>query len=461
MSDHSRPEADRPKRPNIILAMTDDQGWGDVGYNGHQILRTPNLDAMSESGIRFDRFYAGAPVCSPTRGSCLTGRHPYRYGVFFANHGHMLPEEITMAQALKTIGYSTGHFGKWHLGTLTTEEPDSNRGGPEHPEEYSPPWDNGFDVCFSTEAKVPTYNPMEDPETGEEYGTSYWTGPGQKATENLQGDDSRIIMDRAVPFIRDAVAGGEPFLAVIWFHTPHLPVVAGPEHRESYAGLPGNRPNYYGALTAMDEQMGRLRRELYRLGVRNNTMLWFCSDNGPEGPKHNMDERPGSTAGFRGRKRDLFEGGIRVPALLEWPDRIPHARDTNIPCCTSDYYPTVMDVLGFIPESQPRPIDGISLLPLIEREMLERPTNIAFETMASTTEGPKAALIGNRYKLLSDLNSTDMLFDLKDDPAETTDIAAENPQVVRKMRSELEQWHDSCEQSRLGADYNGATEEYR
>ena len=119
--------APAPKKPNIILCMTDDQGWGDTGYNGHPVLKTPNLDRMAAEGLRFDRFYSGAPVCSPTRGSCLTGRHPYRYGVFFANVGHVRPEEITLAEALKTQGYATGHFGKWHLGTLL---PDYSGKGP-------------------------------------------------------------------------------------------------------------------------------------------------------------------------------------------------------------------------------------------------------------------------------------------------------------------------------------------
>ncbi len=148
------------QRPNVILCMTDDQGWGDTAYNGNPVLKTPHLDEMARSGIRFDRFYAGAPVCSPTRGSALTGRHPYRYGIPFANSGHMLPQEITLAEALKTQGYTTGHFGKWHLGTLTTKIRDSNRGRPGDATHYSPPAQNGLDVDFSTEAKVPNWNAL-------------------------------------------------------------------------------------------------------------------------------------------------------------------------------------------------------------------------------------------------------------------------------------------------------------
>jgi len=442
------PASPRPDRPNVILAMTDDQGWGDTGYNGHPVLKTPTLDAIARSGLRFNRFYSGAPVCSPTRGSALTGRHPYRYGIFFANVGHMRPQEITLAEALKTQGYTTGHFGKWHLGTLTKTERDSNRGGPRGAAHYSPPWENGFDVCFSTEAKVPTWNPMRDPKTGRPYGTAYWTGPGQKATENLEGDDSRIIMDRAIPFIRKAVAEGRPFLAVIWFHTPHEPVVAGEPYLERYAHVADpKRRHYYGCLTAMDEQLGRLRAELRRLGVAENTMLWFCADNGPEHKKG-----PGSTGGLRGRKRDLFEGGIRVPGLLEWPARIRRPRTTDVPCSTSDYFPTVLSALGFRMKGQPEPIDGVDLVPLIDGRMTRRPRPIAFES------GGQIALIDDRWKIISrNKGKTWMLFDLVADPAETTDLASKHPDRVRRMVETVEAWRASCRRSLAGEDYRPAT----
>ncbi|MHC4507427.1 MAG: sulfatase family protein, partial [Planctomycetota bacterium] len=361
-------------KPNIILCMADDLGWGDTGFNGNSIIKTPNLDAMARAGMRFTRFYSGAPVCSPTRGSCLTGRHPYRYGIFFANAGHTREEEITLAEALKTQGYATGHFGKWHMGTLTTKEKDSNRGGPRGAKHYSPPWENGFDVCFSTEAKVPTWDPMKSPNTDKAYGTYYWRQDGTKETENLQGDDSRVIMDRAVPFIREAVEAGESFFAVVWFHTPHLPVLAGPQYRRMYSQYSEDEQHYYGCITAMDEQMGRLRRELRGLGVADNTMVWFCSDNGPEGKDGKSGRTRGSAGPFRGRKRSLFEGGVRVPGLLEWPARVKAGRTTDLPCSTSDYFPTVLDVLGFSMKGQPEPIDGVSLLPLIEGRMTKRPT---------------------------------------------------------------------------------------
>ncbi|MBN1342513.1 MAG: sulfatase-like hydrolase/transferase [Phycisphaerae bacterium] len=439
-------------RPNVILCMADDQGWGDTGYNGHPILETPNLDAMSRQGIRFNRFYSGAPVCSPTRGSCLTGRHPYRYGIFNANVGHMPKQEITLAEALRTQGYATGHFGKWHLGTLSKTVKDSNRGGPRGVEHYAPPWENGFDVCFSTEAKVPTYNPMITPDrwskgkAGRPFGTYYWSGPDRRVTENLDGDDSRIIMDRAIPFIEQAATRRKPFLAVIWFHAPHLPVVAGPKHRALYKDQPVGAQHYFGCITAMDEQIGRLRAKLADLGIDKNSMLWFCSDNGPEGPRHT--DTNGSAGPLRGRKRSLFEGGVRVPGLLIWPEKVRTPRVVDMPCGTSDYFPTVMDALGFRLKGRPEPVDGVSLMPVIEGKMTSRPTPIGFES------GKQVSLTDNRFKLISqDAGKTFMLFDLLKDEGEKQDLAASNPEIVRKMRQTLDEWRASCKRSRSGADY--------
>ena len=149
-------------RPNVILCMADDQGWGDTGYNGHPFLKTPQLDLMSESGLRFDRFYSGAPVCAPTRGSALTGRHPFRYGIWSANAGRMLDEELTLAEMLQGEGYVTGHFGKWHLGTLTNDELDGRRGG-RKPEYFAPPWEHGFDEVVLRGSADADLGPNEEP----------------------------------------------------------------------------------------------------------------------------------------------------------------------------------------------------------------------------------------------------------------------------------------------------------
>jgi arylsulfatase A-like enzyme len=443
--------------PNIILCMADDLGWGDVASNGHPVIKTPALDEMSKNGINFRRFYSGAPLCSPTRGSSLTGRHPYRYGIYSANIGHLPEQEITLAELLRDEGYSTGHFGKWHLGTLTTELEESNRGGPRGREHYSPPWLNGFDVCFSTEAKVPTWDPMVMPsndirgvdlaKAGQPYGTHYWTGPGERVSENLNGDDSRVIMDRVIPFIREAAQKHVPFFAVVWFHTPHSPVVAGPEYLTEYEDLSEEKQHYYGCITAMDREIGRLRTTLRELGIARDTMLWFCSDNGPEGDGQS-GRCLGSTGPFRGRKRSLLEGGVRVPALLEWPAVIESPRVVETPCSTSDYFPTVLEILGGKPTEHPHELDGISLLPLIKNGTKVRSKPIAFQS------AKQLSLVGNRYKLYSgDEANSFLLYDLIEDPGETTDLASSKPEIVSEMKRQLEQWRESCRRSLRGEDY--------
>ena len=241
------------RQPNIVLMMADDLGWADLGIQGHPFLRTPNIDAVAENGLRFTRFYSAAPVCSPTRGSVLTGRHPFRYGVFSANTHHLPEEEITLAEVLRDNGYRTGFFGKWHLGTLTVSERDGMRGGITSHTHFQPPARHGFHVSFATEAKVPTYDPMLMPEgqtrmvwwnpvgeshqTPESYGSAYWNTDDQKVVDNLGGDDSRVMMDRAIPFIKSAAQSNTPFLAVIWFHAPHLPLVSDSTSRAAYADM--------------------------------------------------------------------------------------------------------------------------------------------------------------------------------------------------------------------------------
>ncbi|MCB1131402.1 MAG: sulfatase-like hydrolase/transferase, partial [Verrucomicrobiae bacterium] len=367
-----------PRKPNVILIMADDLGWGDTGYNGNKVIRTPHLDEMAAQGLRMDRFYSASAVCSPTRASCLTGRNPYRTGVFSANVGILRPEEITLPEILRQHGYATGHFGKWHLGTLTAERKDANRGKPGNTREFNPPRKHGYDACFVTESKVPTWDPMRVPakfrkgeslkmgweplEPGREsvaYGTRYWDIDGEPVSDNLAGDDSRVIMDRVLPFIDRAKEAEKSFLAVVWFHAPHLPCVAGPEYQKLYKDHPLETRNYAGCITALDEQVGRLRKHLAKLGIADDTMIWFCSDNGPEGKANG---RNGSAGTFRGRKRDLLEGGIRVPGLLVWPAKIREGRATSVPCVTSDYLPTVLDAADIPYPDEDRRLDGISLM---------------------------------------------------------------------------------------------------
>lgn len=443
------------QKPNIIMIMADDLGWGDVGFNGNEIIRTPNLDRMAKEGLQFNRFYSAAPVCSPTRGSVLTGRHPFRYGIYYAMTGHIKKEEVLISEVLKDKGYTSGHFGKWHLGTLTHENQNRWGGWAEDPiGNFSPPWENGFDECFVTESKVPTWNPMVTPENfkgmlaGTDFGNDYWIGPGEKATENLEGDDSRIIMDRVIPFIENAVEEKKPFFSVVWFHTPHEPVVAGPEYRAIYKNYSEGEQHYYGSITAMDEQMGRLRAKLLELGVHENTILWFCSDNGPAGKEKLTGTSRGTTGSFRGRKGDLLEGGIRVPAVMVWPEKIKSHTVTDMPCVTSDYFPTIMDVLGIHQSKFENPVDGISLLKMIEGKQSIRNMPIGFNSQK------KRAWTTEEYKIYStDNGKTFALYHLPSDIHEDRDLSTKYPEKVNAMKKSLFEWQASCKLSDAGGDY--------
>ncbi|HUV62592.1 MAG TPA: sulfatase-like hydrolase/transferase, partial [Sedimentisphaerales bacterium] len=209
-------------KPNIILCMADDQGWGDMAYNGHPVLKTPNFDAMAASALRFDRFYAAAPVCSPTRGSVMTGRHPNRFGCF--KWGYSLrPQEITIAEALKKAGYITGHFGKWHLGSV-------RKGSPVNPDA------SGFDEWLS----APNF-----------FDNSPILSREGRAVET-QGESSMVTADAAIEFIRKHAESPQPFLAVVWFGSPHAPHQAIEEDGALYADQKKNFQNFYGEITGMD-----------------------------------------------------------------------------------------------------------------------------------------------------------------------------------------------------------------
>ena len=455
-------EKKAPDYPNVIMVMCDDLGWGDVGFNGNKVIRTPNLDMLASKGMIFNRFYTASPVCSPTRASCLTGRNPYRMNITTANDGHMRSGEVTLAEVLRRHGFQTGHFGKWHLGTFTTKIQDSNRGRPGNYTDFSIPAQHGFDEFFSTEAKVPTYDPMIKPkiyqvEIGESlrfgwtnreandsieaFGAFYWKGKENRVVDDLDGDDAKIIVDRAMDFIDRSSKSEQPFFAVIWLHTPHLPVVADKTHRDIYSPYDLKEQLYYGTISAMDEQIGRLWMKLDELGERENTMLWFCSDNGPE------NGTPGSAGQFRERKRSLYEGGIRVPAFVVWEDHIQPNQTSEFPMVTSDYMPTILDMLE-ISHHLNRPMDGISIKEAIMGTQHERAKPIGFLFRN------KMSWMTHQYKLISvDMGETFELYDVINDPEEQRNIALENKQLVDEMKQDLFSWINSVDDSRTGGDY--------
>jgi arylsulfatase A-like enzyme len=449
-------------KPNIVLVMADDQGWGDMAYNGHPVVQTPNFDQAAATGLRFDRFYAAAPVCSPTRASVLTGRHPNRMGVFKWGYP-MRPQEVTVAEALKTAGYVTGHFGKWHLGSV-------RNGSPCHPGAC------GFDEWLSAE------NFYDNGSILSRRGTAVPT----------EGESSMVAVDAALEWMKKVEATDDPFLAVVWFGSPHLPHRAIEADRQLYSDQPKNMQNFLGELTGMDRAFGKLRDSLTEMGIRENTILWYCSDNGAL-PK------VGSTGGFRGHKGKVYEGGLLVPAIIEWPAVIKQHRTTDIRCNTCDIFPTLMEVTGVKPPSHP--LDGVSLVPLIKGEPFAREKPMGFwdytakgistpsdkwmtelfeaqkagrdlkpnpeSLRAAEFPNPKfngenfpghAAMIDGDWKLhrIEKPNGKVQweLFDLKNDQQEAMDSAAEESAVMNRIKPKLQSWLKSVSNSVNGEDYD-------
>jgi len=467
--------------PNIILIMADDLGYGDVAYNGNPKVKTPVLDDMAAKGVLFNRFYAAAPVSSPTRVSCLTGRHPYRVDMPWVNFNSLPEEEHTIAELLKSAGYATAHFGKWHVGLLSKTMKSEYLTSPGDTYRYSPPWNNGFDICYSSYGNLPAYNPYYL--TCEEYGkpgykmimdkpvepgqltdgfiweSRIWTGPGKFEDEWLEGAFDKLIMDKAIEFIRCKKEEKKPFLSLIWFTTPHTPVVAAKEHRAIYPDLSIEEQHWFGSITAMDEQIGRLRKELKDLEIADNTVLWFCSDNGPSWI-HDLN----SSGGLHGKKGSLWEGGIRVPAILEYPDKFKEHKIINIPVSTSDFLPTLLAWAGVeVPDNYP--LDGIDITEIIDGRSAKRSKPIGFQSPVLQTNsqdvnawkeysGKAMVWLDNDFKLISVNEGKDWsLYDLSGDKTESNNIAFENQDIVERMKKELYSWVNSCSESASGADY--------
>ncbi len=429
------------------MMMCDDLGYGDTGFNGNTIIKTPSLDAMAKSGVIMTHFYAAGPVCSPTRATCLTGRHYNRMGVWSANKGHLPRQEIIISEILKEKGYATGHFGKWHLGTLskTLSSKGANRNPSLH---FSPPWEHSYDESFVAESAVATWNPG----TGRRAKNNPYYYNGKITTDNLEGGAGRVVMDRAIPFIEKAAKENKPFFAVIWFNAPHEDIVAGPEYLKMYKGY-GEAAHYYGCITEMDEQVGRLQQTLKKLGVYENTLQFFTSDNGPEGsPPKKGTRRAGSAGPFSGRKRDIYDGGVRVPTLTVWPGKITPDTRIDVPAITMDYFPTIAKVVGVPLPS--RPYDGIDMMPILTGSTQKRTTPIPF------AYGTLGALVDGKYKLITNGTSgeTDVLYDLSRDVREENNIISQHPEKAIEMKKKIIAFFNSAAKSAAGKDYPGEGE---
>ncbi len=474
-------------RPNFILLMGDDHGWEETGYNGHPHVKTPVLDEIAATAFRFDRFYAAHPSCSPTRASFLTGRHPNRMGTF-APGWSFRPEEITMAHLLGQAGYRCGHFGKWHVGTVKKGSP-VNPGAMGFHEWVS--HDNFFEL-----------NPT----------LSRNGGP----PEVVQGESSEIVIDEAILFIDAAKQAGKPFLTVVWFGSPHEPYSGLPEDLALYEDLPAKykkqvkltsnetggpttRPQgevlreRYAEITAMDRAIGKLREHLAARKLRDNTFLFYCGDNGTS-----SDSALGVP--HRGVKGQVYEGGILVPGLIEWPARIRQPRVSPVRASTSDLLPTICALVDLPLPS--RPLDGVDLTAALDGKVTERSNPICFwefntgrlsgtkprpyidpalqegttplvkfmngkatrdfknfhhpEITDADFLGPRA-IIDGRFKLvIHEQKSGEArreLFNLATDPAEKANLVDQQSALAKQLQTKLRDWQQSVVKSLSGSDY--------
>lgn len=415
-------------RPNILVILADDLGYGDLGGFGHPVIQTPNLDNLARAGMKLTSCYAAAPVCSPSRTGMLTGRTPFRVGVYDwipdGHPMHLRNSEITVASLLKKAGYATGHFGKWHCNGLF------NRPG------QPQPGDLGFDTWFSTQNNaLPTHhNPRNFVLNGKSVGM-------------IEGFSSQIVTDRAIEWLRQrkpAQAGAEPFMLFVWFHEPHERVASPPRLVEKYTAKAENenQAQYFANVTHLDEQVGRLMATLKEINADQNTFIFFTSDNGPETLKrYNTASRSYGTPGaMRGMKLQLYEGGIRVPGIAAWSGKIAPGTTSDEPVCGVDILPTLCELAGVKPP-QDRKLDGQSIAGLLKGGAMERTRPLYWQY--DKAMGPmKVALRDGAWKILADEKLQKMeLYNLKQDVSEKQDLAAAEPARLAEMAAKLREYH--------------------
>ncbi|XP_065909032.1 N-acetylgalactosamine-6-sulfatase-like [Dysidea avara] len=458
--------------------MADDLGWGGVQYNGGS-ASTPNLNEMarSDNAILLQRHYSGSPVCSPTRSTLLTGRNHNRHCVWNVNNARgdktdfssaqtmPLPlSEITVAEIMRNSGYSTALFGKWHLGDFIPLRGGNSKWPVSHPGLH------GFEQWWATAKSAPTATTncgcfqnstcILGHYTSRPVCTNYYTNTSDGIEgwpQPISGDDSHFIWSLAEKYIREQVKLQKPFFLYLPFHTVHQRFIATDQYRNFYLEKFNatdskrisreilSKVDYYGAISAMDDVIGQLRALLEELGIKNNTLLWFTSDNGPT--------KDGSTNGLRGLKSSLYEGGVRVPGILEWPDVISSNRESEFPVVSSDLLPTVQEILDVEP-SNDRPIDGISILPFLkgEEEKRNQPIFWAYNIREGNFSSYyNISTTKDRYKLIVTYDNNTIrhyeLYDLKKGIKETRNLKDFRPNIASRMLNQIKKWRNSVIQS--------------
>ena len=437
-----------PKKTNFIQILTDDQGWGDVGSYGHQFIKTPNIDQLAEEGIKFTSCYSSSAVCSPSRSSILTGRTPYRNGVYRwvpeSHFCHLPKSEITLPQLLRKDGYSTAHFGKWHLSSYSEERIGDTA--------------DFKNFAFGGNAEQPS---MDD------YGYDHWLVTGNvarpshknpmnfflngKSLGEVEGFSAQIVAQEFVKWIKQKSKTGEPIFATIWFHEPHGPIETDPKFTKLYEDLKDpSLQQYLGNISQIDDAVGTIMKALDEAGISGNTLVHYTSDNGPEG-KHeygdfNLEDSSvggsryrGSTGGLRGRKRTTHEGGIRVPGIIRWPAGMKKAGVkpgfvSDVPIIGSDVFPTFLEAAG-VAEPEGVFIDGASILPVLEGRPFKREKPLFWRNIHY---GARLALRDGDWKITGNSERTEFeLYQLKSDPHETTDLSAHHPERFQRMKQAL------------------------
>jgi len=460
-----------PARPNVVLIDVDDLGWADVGCFGSRYYETPNIDRLAREGLRFVEAYAACAVCSPTRAAIMTGRYPARVGVTdwihagFQLHefGERIPEdkqyheeyiggpdrpllcprnplwmsldEITIAEALKTAGYTTCHIGKWHLGFddwyPEKQGFDINIGGCDkgQPPTYFDPYDSARYGA----GNIPTLTPRQ---------------PGEYLTDREADEACRFI---------EAHRDG-PFFLHLAHYAVHTPLEARPDLLEKYEAKPsttGQRNPVYAAMVeSVDQSVGRVVATLDRLGLAERTLVIFTSDNG------GLDPSSTDNAPLRSGKGYPYEGGIRVPQIMRWQGHVPAGAETQAPVSSVDFFPTICEAAGVaLPDD--RPIDGVSLVALWRPEgAIERDALFwHFPHYRGSDVVPYSIVRAGRWKLIKRYEGpTFELFDLAADLGETTDLAAERPEIVAALDQRLGAWlaETGARMPRANPDYRPA-----
>ena len=429
------------QKPNIIVIMTDDQGYGDLSCMGAEDFRTPHLDALAAEGARFTCMYSASPVCSPSRAALLTGRYPGNAGVRAILAGHrrasgLTPAVPTIAAALKKLGYATGLSGKWHLGLREECRPNANGF-----DEF-----NGFLAgCVDYYSHI-FYWGMADGNTNPTH--DLWENENEVYDNGVYMTGR--ITEKGVDFIRRHK--DEPFFLYVAYNAPHYPMHAPQKYLDRFPDLPWDRRIMAAMLSAVDDGVGELTAELERQNLTENTLIYFQSDNGPSRESRNwLDGTPdpyygGTTGGFAGHKFSLFEGGIRIPAILSWKGHIPSAV-FNSPHISTDIFPTVLEAAGGDPSDYT--LDGESILPMLLGDKADTHEYLFWEMEEQT------AVRWGRYKLVLNGRLTEnepqradvFLSDLEADPGETENLAEKLPDIADRLTQKALAWRAGIERT--------------